>query len=94
MMEFSGLQRAYIALSFQLPAENIISLDWFHSTHAAFLCRYSMVLASLISWGFQGNLSFMITALSSGLSGPPYRNSNPATHCLASVALWYHDVRL
>lgn len=64
----------------------VISLSWADFT----LCVHFPTLASLASWGLQGNSVFTFT---SGYSGPPYRDSDPATCCLVSMALWNSGVR-
>jgi hypothetical protein len=54
---------------------SLISPGWAHSLLTAFLCRYPTALASLTSWGLQGNLDFTFTASHKGLSRPPFRDT-------------------
>ena len=58
-------------------------LGWFHPHSAALPGKYSTTLASPASWGLQGNSVFTFT---SGYSGPPYRDSDPATWCQAPTS--------
>jgi hypothetical protein len=40
----------------------LLSPGWFHSLSVAYLDQYHIALASLFSWGFQGNPGLTITA--------------------------------
>lgn len=55
-------------------------LGWLHPVPAAFFCGLPMVL------GFPLNLGLHRMATTT-------RESNPATHCLFSMALWKHGTR-
>lgn len=50
------------------------------SVRAALLHRCPMSLLSSASWGSHGKLGFIFTAVFNGLSGPPCKESGPATN--------------
>lgn len=61
------------------------------SWSAAFLGNYSVILASLTSWGLQGHPAFTFTASWNGLSELPCKDT-PVT-CWASAAFLSHRGR-
>ena len=68
----NALQISQLLSAFLTPA-HFFSLGWFYFLLAAFLSSYPMALASLTSWGLQGNPGFTFTDPCSGLSRSPCR---------------------
>ena len=85
-ISMSGI-KALQLLPALLTARCFFLLNWFHFLLAAFLSRYPMTWASLISWGLQGNKGnpgFNSIASYNSLFGLSSRNTLDT--CLALVA--------
>lgn len=90
-LQFKGLRwlhLSFAAYSTHLSLE-MIPLLVYSSSRQIF---YSLTSPTLQNLHSKPGLTF--TASYNGLSGPPYRNSDPTIHCMTSANLWNQERRI